>query len=176
VDALGGIQVPAAQSATIAALKDRDAGVRVMAARGLGLQRDKPAPGTIPALLTAFNDRDGRVGAEAARSLAAIGAPAVPALVGALNAPGGTPQGYFAQQALRDIGRGAVPALVKATRTGDETTARFAALILGDLGTPEGIAALRAAAQRPSPEVRWAAERSLRALEADQPAPEASAS
>jgi HEAT repeat protein len=159
IRALGGIQNPAAQSATIAALKDADAGVRIQAARGLGELKE---PAGIPALVAALTDKDGRVGAEAARSLAAIGKPAVPALIAALKAPPLSPQAYFAQRALHDIGPDAQPALAAAVRTGDDTTARFAALLLGDMGTQgPGIAALRAAAQRPSPDVQWAARRSL---------------
>jgi HEAT repeat protein len=90
----------------------------------------------------------------------------VPQLVAALKAPAGSPQAYYAQQALRDIGTAALPALAQAARTGDDTTARFAALLIGDIGTPQGIAALKEVVRRPSPEVRWAAERSLQALEA----------
>jgi HEAT repeat protein len=162
VRALGGIQSPPAQSATIAALKDPDAGVRIEAARGLGELKDTAS---IPALLAAFSDSDGRVGAEAARSLSLIKKPAVPALVAALKAPSLSPQAYFAQQALHDIGPDALPALEKAVRTGDDTTARFAALLLRDMGGQGVIEALSAAAQRPSPDVQWAAKRSLQSLQ-----------
>jgi HEAT repeat protein len=161
VRALAPILAPSAQSATIALLKDRDANVRLEAARGLGIRGD---PASIPALLAAFNDREGRVGTEAARSLAAMGAKAVPALIAALHAPPLSPQAYFAQQALHDEGESAIPALVKAVQSGDDTTARFAALLLGDLGGQEGVAALRAAVRRPSPEVQWAAKRSLQEI------------
>ena len=160
--ALGGIQSPQARSGTIAALKDPDAGVRIEAARGLGELKETAG---IPALVAALTDKDGRVGAEAARSLAVIGKSAVPALVAALKAPPLSPQAYFAQRALHDIGADAQPALSQAVRSGDDSTARFAALLLGDMGAhSEGIAALRAAAQRPSPEVQWAAKRSLSLL------------
>ena len=161
VRALGGIDSPTARAATLAALKDADVGVRIEAARGLAVQ---PEPNDVPALLAAFSDKDGRVGAEAAHALAVMGKPAVPALIGALRAPPLSPQAYFAQQALRDIGQGALPELVKAVRTGDDTTARFAALLLGDVGGQEGIDALRDAEKRPSPDVQWAAKRSLAAL------------
>lgn len=162
VRALGGIKNGPAQSATIAALKDPDAGVRIEAARGLGELRNTAA---IPSLIAALSDKDGRVGAEAARSLAAIRKPAIPALIAALKAPPLSPQAYFAQQALRDMASDAQPALANAVRTGDDTTARFAALLLGDMGTQkDGIDALRAAAQRPSPDVQWAAKRSLSLL------------
>lgn len=161
IDAIGTLPVPAASSLTLAALNDPDADVRVHAARALGERQD---PQAVPALLTAFNDEDGRVGAAAAHALSVIGKPAIPGLVTALNAPAGSPQAYYTQQALRNIGREAIPALARAVRSGDETTARFAALLIGDIGGAEGVAALRDAARRPSPDVRWAAERSLQAL------------
>jgi HEAT repeat protein len=163
IEAIGTLPVPAAASKTLAALKDPDAGVRIEAARALG---ERGEPQAVPALLAAFNDEDGRVGAAAAQALSVIGRPAVPQLVAALKAPAGSPQAYYAQQALRDIGTAALPALAQAARTGDDTTARFAALLIGDIGTPQGIAALKEVVRRPSPEVRWAAERSLQALEA----------
>jgi HEAT repeat protein len=165
IDAIGTLPVPAASSLTVAALKDPDADVRVEAARALGERKD---PQAIPALLKAFDDPDGRVGGTASHALSVIGKPAVPALVTALKAPAGSPQAYYAQQALRDLGAVALPALFQAARSGDDTTARFASLLIGDIGGvggERGMAALRDAARRPSPDVRWAAERSLHALQ-----------
>ncbi len=161
VRAMGNLPHPDARAAVLTALKDKDADVRVQAATGL---RERKDPTTVPALLAAFSDADGRVGTEAAHALAVIGKPAVPSLVGALKAPRGSPQAYYAQQALRDIHSDAVPALTAAARTGDPATARFAALLLGDIGGAEGIAALKDAAQRPMPDVQWAARRSLNTL------------
>jgi HEAT repeat protein len=166
IDAVATLPGPAAQSAALAALKDPDPSVRILAARGLGERKE---PNNVASLLAAFNDPDGRVGAEAARSLGAIGKPAIPALIAALNAPPSSPQSYFAQQALRDIGQGAahqaaLQPLMQAARTGSDNTARFAALLLGDIGGPDSIPALHDAAKRPSPIVRWAAQRSLQAL------------
>jgi HEAT repeat protein len=165
IRALAPIASPAAEGATIAALKDPVPDVRLAAARGLGFRQDAASvSASIPALLAAFNDPDGRVGAEASHSVSELGPRAVPALIAALRAPADSPQAYFAQRALRYVGHPAIPALAQAARSGDETTARFAALLLGDLGGREGIDALRAAAQRPSPEVQWAAKRSLQDL------------
>jgi HEAT repeat protein len=161
IEAIGAIPGPAAHAATLAALKDKDANVRIEAARGLSARKE---PENVPALLAAFSDQDGRVGTEAARALAAVGKPAVPALIGALKAAPGSPQAYYAQQALHDIRQDAAQSLIQAVRSGDDTTARFAAMLLGDLEGADVIAALRDAAQRPSPEVRWAAQRSLQAL------------
>jgi HEAT repeat protein len=162
IRAIAGIPTPAAKETTLAALKDPDPDVRVEAAGGLADRKDAS---TVPALLTALNDRDGRVGTEAARALAVIGRPAVPPLVAALKAGPGQPQAYYAQQALRDIHAIALPELTRAARGGDPVTARFAALLLGDMGGgPRSVEALKAAAQRPEPEVQWAARRSLDAL------------
>lgn len=165
VRALAPIPAPAGEGATIALLKDPAAEVRLEAARGLGLRQDPASVATsIPPLLAAFNDPDGRVGAEASRSLASMKTRAVPSLIAALHAPPHSPQAYFAQQALHDVGPETIPALIRVVKTGDDVTARFAALLLGEIGGPEGIPALRVAAQRPSPEVQWAARRSLQEL------------
>jgi len=66
---------------------------------------------------------------------AALGTAAVPSRIGALHAPPLSPQADFAQQALRNVGPDAIPALVKAVRTGDDTTARFG---LGSVSSPDG--------------------------------------
>ena len=82
VRALAEITDPEVTSLLIYHLGDQDAGIRQCAALGL---RKQPDPQALHTLVSALNDADPLVASLAGDALAAIGAPAVPALLEVLH-------------------------------------------------------------------------------------------
>jgi putative heme-binding domain-containing protein len=83
--ALDAIGTPEARAAIREALGDRDADVRLQAARSVGIRRDRAA---LPALASLLRDRDAAVRREAAIALGALGdVSAAPSLMAALGDP-----------------------------------------------------------------------------------------
>jgi HEAT repeat protein len=144
--------------------------VREAAADALG---EAGSPRVIAALIGCFGDPhpSGRVPAAAARSLAALGTPAIPALVAALARPDNL-RAYWAGQTLLLIGRPAVPAVTTLLDSGS-LPARRAARLLGDFGDPAAAAHLRRALRKTSdPEFHFAARTALQRLtETHDPSP-----
>ncbi|MBI3912137.1 MAG: HEAT repeat domain-containing protein [Armatimonadetes bacterium] len=160
--ALGGMKdQPAAIQAAVLALSDPDEKVREAAARALG---ESGSAAVILALIRAFDDPSGRAAAEAARSAAAFGTRATGSLIAALADPRPA-HVYWATEALLLIGPQAVRPLTAALQDAEPHIARWAAKLLGDLGDPSAVAALRRVAQsRQEPEVAYAARTALRRL------------
>jgi HEAT repeat protein len=111
VRALASISHPEAPGLLTQALLDADASVRQCAALGLRLH---PDPMAVPALANALYDSDSLVTGLAADALAAIGAPAVPALLEVLQS-GSRAARLPAVRALAAIGdTRSIPALFEA--------------------------------------------------------------
>lgn len=109
--ALAALQYPDVPGQLLLMLGDPDAAVRQCAALGLRLH---PNPGAVSALAAALDDADSLAGDLAGEALAAIGAPAVPALLEVMQA--GTRRARLkAVRALAAIGDPrAIPALFAA--------------------------------------------------------------
>jgi HEAT repeat protein len=169
VDALvqmGQTAVPALAEA----LKDKEPGVRQIAAKALGRIGPKPEA-AVPALTEALKDKEGFVRWVAAQALAQIGETAVPALIKSLGADHGPDVHRYAAEALVKIGEPAVPALTKALRDKDNewTVRQSAALALGAMGLEarDAVPALAEARRKDDVDaVRKAADEALQKIQA----------
>jgi HEAT repeat protein len=166
IPALGELGDPRAVPILVRAmeLRDEDWLGREMAASALGEIGD---PEAVPALLSAASMADTR--GPAVEALAAIGdARAAPLYVDAL-AGGDWPETIqVAERALLALGAEAVPhltAALDAPPEADPKQAAAAARLLGELGDPSALPALKKAADDPRQEVRKAASSALLKIE-----------
>jgi HEAT repeat protein len=122
------------------------------------------APSSMPALLAALGDEGWRVRRLAAERLATLSASVAevtPALVSVLGDRTNLGARNAAAQALSRIGPRVVPAVVKVLRHGDTDQRKFAAEILGDVGSVDAVAALRESLADSDPNVRAAGGEAL---------------
>ncbi len=163
-EALGEIGDPQAMPALIQTLQDEVKDVR----RAVGKIGD---PQAVPDLIQYFEDQGKKdVRRAAAEALGKIGAPAVPALIQALQDEDEDVR-RAAAWALGQIGdRQAVPALIQALQDENEDVRRAAALSLGKIGAP-AVPALLQALQDEDEDVRRAAVSVLRQIGDPQAVP-----
>jgi len=142
-ETLGEMRSPAALTPLLLALQDTDAEVRAAAARALGWLQE---PAAVPHLLRALREAHEGMRRAAADGLAALGAPAVPALIPLLEDRDPAMRRAIAAvlARLRDVR--AVPALVAALQDRDEGVRAAAAAALAAVGPP-AVEALLAQAQ-----------------------------
>jgi HEAT repeat protein len=152
VQALGGINSPAATAALINELKNSDAAVRKACAIALGHEGNSAAVEPLIALLA---DKDGAVAAEASNALTAVGEVGRSALANALSSENAT-VAYYASQALGRQGQGAVGA-VKQESERSAPSRRWAVSALGRMGGPEAAAYLKQLSGSGDPDISKAA-------------------
>lgn len=157
---------PRSLAALVGAAGDPDAGVRRLAARGLGRLGDE---GGLRALLDLLSDALPDVRAAAVDALVLFGERAMPVLLAEVaRLAGDEPAGLRLEGAAAALGRvgddRALEPLGAALRGGGAANRASAARALGDLGLSQGIPALRAALSDPEPEVREASARSIVAI------------
>ena len=137
-----GPEAKEAVPALIAALKDKDDGVRSFAAEALG----RIGKEAVPALIVALKDQNAGVRNSAVYTLGRIGPEAkevVPALIAALKDKDDGVRS-FAAEALGRIGKEAVPALIAALKDQNAVVRPLATYALGRIGK-EAVHALIAA-------------------------------
>lgn len=164
VSALGRISDKRTAAPLIAALKDKDAGVRAAAARGLELMKDKRA---LKPLIAALKDPDPSVQAAAAntlgrmRSAAEAVKEAVKPLAAALESKDQKVR-WAAAGALAAIGKPAVESLIAALKHDDGTVRMIAAKALTEAREPRAAKGLTAVLKDANLQTREYAAEGLR--------------
>ncbi|MFM7320580.1 MAG: HEAT repeat domain-containing protein, partial [Armatimonadota bacterium] len=164
-DGAGGL--PDARPA-IDALTDQSPEVRAVAAHSLGdiattgnaATRRRSVDLVVQFLVESLRDSDGTVATAAAESLGRLGADAAPSIVPLLAAPDTV--AYHAANALRAMGAPVLPLLIRAA--GEASTARWATVVLGEIGDGSARDIVRARSEDPDPDIRYVAQAALAKL------------
>jgi len=139
------------------ALDSKEASRRSAAAKTLGEAKAKAA---IHKLVKMLDDPDDDPQWQATVALGAIGTPALPRLIDALNLERERAR-WKAENAIKMIGAEAVPALIKALKDKRVRVRQSAAYLLGELADPRSMGPLAAAMADKDEDTRWKAATSL---------------
>ena len=108
---------------------------------------------------SSFRSGSGEVDAAARDALSAIGPASTDALIRTIQKGG--PEAYYAAQSLTLQGSAALPALQKAAHSASPVGQRWVAVVLGDMGSPEGRATLKELQKSSDPDVSFVAQQQL---------------